>query len=183
VASLAERAARWRVPLHFLLAALLLVLARPAPRLLTGGAALVLAGLVVRAWAAGHLRKDEPLTVSGPYAHVRHPLYAGTLLMLVGFGVASNSALMAVLIAAYFPVFFLPAMRREERERLVRAPELYPAYTASVPMLWPRLRPARFGAESQKHFDARTYLANREWRAAVSCALLLGGLYARMVLR
>ena len=74
MASYADWAMRWRVRLQFLLVVPVLWFARPTPRLLGAGALLVVVGLAVRAWAAGHLRKDRPLTVSGPYAHLRHPL-------------------------------------------------------------------------------------------------------------
>ena len=74
MADYAGWAARLRVPLHFVLAAVVLGFAHPTGTLLAAGTALVAAGLAVRAWAAGHLRRDQPLTTSGPYAYVRHPL-------------------------------------------------------------------------------------------------------------
>src|SRR5262245_42939386 len=44
---------------------------------------LILAGVAIRAWAAGTLRKQKSLAISGPYAWVRHPLYVGSFLMMV----------------------------------------------------------------------------------------------------
>lgn len=172
-------AARWRVPLHFLLAAVLVVFARPTVYLLAGGAVVVAAGLLVRAWAAGHLRRDQPLTTSGPYAYVRHPLYLGSALVLAGFALAGGRLELAVLFGLYFVFLFLPVMRYEERERRERAPEAYARYAERVPTLLPYRSPYQGGASPR--FAWQTVRANREWRAEVGCALLLLLLYARMV--
>lgn len=183
MASYADWAARWRVPAHFLLAAVVLLLARPTPRLLAAGVAVIVLGLAVRAWAAGHLRKDSPLTVSGPYAYLRHPLYFGSALILLGFALACGRVWLAALISAYFILFFVPVMRREERERRALLPAGYADYAAQVPAFLPRLRPARLagGAEAPATFDLQLYLRNREWRAPAGCLVVLLGLCARML--
>jgi protein-S-isoprenylcysteine O-methyltransferase Ste14 len=168
------------VPLHFLLAALLVWLARPTLALVAAGTALVALGLLVRAWAAGHLRRDLPLTVSGPYAHVRHPLYVGSALVLAGFAVAGGHALVAVAAGAYFLLLFVPVLRREDEER-GRLSELHAAYAAAVPTFVPRLSPANGFEGSERRFEWSVFLGNREWRAELGCALLLALLYARMI--
>lgn len=181
--SYADSAARWRVRLHFLLAAVVLVLARPTSRLLAVGTVVIVLGLAVRAWAAGHLRKDQPLTVSGPYAHLRHPLYFGSALILVGFAMACGQLWLAALIAAYFILFFIPVMQREERERRALSPAGYAEYAAKVPAFLPRLRPARptAAADATARFTLQLYLHNREWRAPLGCLVILLGLCARML--
>lgn len=179
MAEFSRWATRARVPLHFLLAALLVWLARPTPKLFAAGSVLVLLGLLVRAWAAGHLRRDKPLTVSGPYAYVRHPLYLGSALVLAGFALASGEALVAIAAAAYFLVLFVPVLGREDKER-GRLSELHAAYAAQVPTFLPRLSPANGLDGSERRFQWSIFLSNREWRAEVGCALLLALLYARM---
>jgi len=181
VAEFSRWATRARVPLHFLLAALLVWLARPTPALLATGSVLVVLGLLVRAWAAGHLRRDEPLTVSGPYAHVRHPLYLGSALVLAGFALAGGQALVAIVAGAYFLLLFVPVLRREDEERRGRASELHAAYSGQVPAFFPRLRPANGFEGSERRFQWSVFVGNREWRAEVGCAVLLALLYARMV--
>lgn len=181
MASGARRFLRWRVPLHFLMAAVVLVFARPTPRLLLTGAVLIALGVVVRGWAAGHLRRDAPLTVSGPYAHVRHPLYLGTAITLSGFGLAGGRMVLALLLAAYFVLLFVPTIRHEQRERRAGATELYQRYEAQVPTFWPRLRPARIeGGDSAARFHWPQYLHNQEWRGALGCALALAFLWLKM---
>ena len=182
MASFAAAVARLRVPLHFLLAAVLFWLARPTTTLLAAGAGLVALGLLVRGWAAGHLRRELPLTVSGPYAHLRHPLYLGSAFILAGFALAGAEPIFAIVVLGYFLIVFVPVMRREEQERRAGAADLYAAYAAQVPALWPRLRPAQLEGAANR-FDWQQYSRNREWRAGAGCVLLLALLYAKMVWR
>ena len=76
---------RFRVPLGFLFAAIFLIFAKPELLTLFMGGAIAVVGLLVRAWAAGHIRKNQTLAVSGPYAHTRNPLYLGSFILGVGF--------------------------------------------------------------------------------------------------
>lgn len=114
-------------------------LAAPTPAGFAAGAALVAVGEGLRAWGAGHLVKNERLTVSGPYAHLRHPLYAGTLLLSVGFACMAGgwaTALLLPLALAVFFFYYFPYKERIESARLERfygAP--YAAYRAAVPAL------------------------------------------------
>ena len=60
------------------------------------------AGLALRAWAAGHLAKNQRFAVSGPYAYVRNPLYLGTLLVATGLVIAAQRWELAIIFAAVF---------------------------------------------------------------------------------
>ena len=64
-------------------------------------------GAVVRLWASGYVMKNKELATSGPYAIVRHPLYVGNILLLVGFSLASSlwwsDLLMFALLLFYYP--------------------------------------------------------------------------------
>ena len=65
----------------------ILVVFPPRPSGFLWAAPLIALGLALRSWSAGHLVKNQDLTMTGPYAHLRHPLYAGTMLLTAGFGV------------------------------------------------------------------------------------------------
>ena len=129
----------------FVLAALGLWLCDPTPLGLGLGGALVVAGGALRSWGAGHLVKNERLTISGPYAHLRHPLYAGTLLIGAGFAVIVGGAWALGLLALLLPWFFLSYFPRKERVESERLESLYgPAFSAyreGVPALLPSLAP------------------------------------------
>src|SRR6202050_1830253 len=107
-------ARRIRVPLGFLFAVLYFWLARPAWRSLALGAILVVPGLLVRALASGHVRKNEALATSGPYAYARNPLYLGSLLIGLGFAVAARSWGVGVVLVVMFLAIYLPVIRDEE---------------------------------------------------------------------
>ena len=73
----------------------------------------VVARPALRAWAAGHIRKNAQLATSGPYAFTRNPLYLGSFLLGLGFTIASGRLLLGLLFAALFLGIYLPVMRVE----------------------------------------------------------------------
>src|SRR5579872_2473060 len=108
-------ARRIRVPLGFAFAVLYFWLARPTLQSLAIGAVLIVPGLLIRALASGHVRKNEALATSGPYAYTRNPLYLGSLLMGVGFAVAARSWWIGVALVVMFFAIYLPVIRDEEK--------------------------------------------------------------------
>jgi protein-S-isoprenylcysteine O-methyltransferase Ste14 len=164
------------------LAALVLWLAHPTWRSMAVGAAVAAIGLVIRGAAAGYLQKGQVLATTGPYARTRNPLYFGSALMTLGFGIASRSWIAAVLLVAFFRIFYYQTMRREEGELRQRFGEAFDEYARRVPLFWPRLRAAPTpGAASMGSFSWAQYLRNREYRAAVGLTLLMG-IFAAMVI-
>ena len=91
MASWERLARRVGVPAGFVLAIVYLWLARPTWMSMGIGAIVAVVGLALRAAAAGHVRKNAELTTTGPYAHVRNPLYVGSIIIAIGFGVAARS--------------------------------------------------------------------------------------------
>lgn len=160
-------ASRWRVPMGFGLAGLYLLLAQPTPKLLLCGAGLAFAGLALRAWAAGHLSKNQRLACGGPYAYTRNPLYLGSAIMGLGGALAGRSWLLGGAFAVLFVLVYWPVMQREARFLRREFPEAFESFARQVPLFLPRLSPFRGGGE---RFDWRLYLRNREYEAAVGYA-------------
>ena len=106
--------ARRRVPLGFAAGAAVLWLAAPTGRSLAVGGGVALLGEALRIWAAGHLYKAREVTSSGPYRYLGHPLYAGSSIMGLGLGLASNSVIVAMVIALYLALTISAAVRSEE---------------------------------------------------------------------
>jgi protein-S-isoprenylcysteine O-methyltransferase Ste14 len=169
-------ARRIRVPLGFLAAALYLFeLWRrpPLPAAVAWSLALVLPGLWLRGYAAGYVKKNRELTVTGPYAHTRNPLYLGSMLIAAGFALALLSWPVALLLAAGFAVIYIPVIASEERFLRATFPA-FEAYCRRVPRLVPRLTPARdpAGESNAGRFSLMLYLHHREYNAAIGTALL-----------
>ncbi len=131
----------------YLIAAAAIALASPTPLGMTLGGAVVCGGAGLRAWGAGYLLKNRSLVVAGPYAHLRHPLYAGTLLLAVGFAIVTGPWGLGLLAAFILPAFFLyylPYKERIESARLERHyGGAYLAYRVAVPALLPGRAPWR----------------------------------------
>jgi protein-S-isoprenylcysteine O-methyltransferase Ste14 len=157
---------RWRVPLGFLCAALFLFFARPRPSTLLAGAAVSLVGLLLRAWAAGHIRKNDALAVSGPYAYTRNPLYLGSFLLGLGFTIGAGQWVLGVLFALLFLGIYLPVMRVESGTLAQLFGDDFQRYARTVPLFFPRVTPYRSG-EAKIGFDSSLYLRYREYRAAL----------------
>ena len=151
----------------------------PTPGRLTAGAVLALIGLGIRAWAAGTIRKDRELSVGGPYAHTRNPLYLGSFFLGLGLTLAGGHWIWP----AAFLVFYLTVYGRTlayEREVLTGLfGEAYEAYCRAVPAVVPRLTPWRPDGASSSGFTPAQYVRNREWEAALGTAAAFGFLTAR----
>jgi protein-S-isoprenylcysteine O-methyltransferase Ste14 len=83
-------------------------------------------------------RKEQPeLVTIGPYAHLRHPIYTGLILAMLGSAIGVNVfwTVMLVPVGAYF----IYSARREETVMLQLFPEQYAAYMARTGMFAPRL--------------------------------------------
>jgi len=165
--------ARWRVRLGYPLAAIVLWLARPTPQSILGGAIVGAIGLWIRARAAGHLHKQEILTVTGPYAYTRNPLYLGSFILVVGVAVATRSVASALILFSYFALFYSFVMRREERELYQHHGKAFHEYARTVPLFFPRLTPAKLATDGPGAFSPEQYKKNREYRAFFGFLLLL----------
>jgi protein-S-isoprenylcysteine O-methyltransferase Ste14 len=173
---------RWRVRAGYPLAILFLYLAAPTPLAIGIGAAIAAAGLVVRGAAAGHLRKLQTLTTSGPYAWMRNPLYFGSALLAGGFAVAGHSIWAALVPIAYFLTFYPVVMKKEEGELRERYGAAFIEYAERVPLFFPRppRRGGRLPARDSNGFSWEQYKRNREYQAALGALLALAVLWLRM---
>jgi protein-S-isoprenylcysteine O-methyltransferase Ste14 len=167
---------RLRVPLGFLFAAVFLIFAAPQPVFLLVGAAVSAIGLLIRAWSSGHIRKNQNLAVSGPYAYTRNPLYLGSFLLGVGFCVASGVWWLALIFMALFLGIYLPVMRVEAEDLEQIFGEDFRQYQANVPLFFPR---PTVWKKSPEKFDFQLYLKYREYRAALGLILALAVLAAK----
>jgi protein-S-isoprenylcysteine O-methyltransferase Ste14 len=171
---------RWRVRLGYPLAVAVLWFSRhtATQRSVLLGGLVGLLGLWLRAYAAGYLHKQETLTVSGPYAHTRNPLYLGSAILAIGAGIATLSWISASLLLVYFAIFYSAVMRREEKELHAKHGAAFEEYARVVPLFLPRLTATKLSGESAGSFSFAQYKKNHEWQATVGFLVLLAVLLA-----
>ena len=185
-------ARRIRVPLGFVTAALYLVVcARQAPHpiAIVSSLALVVPGLALRAAASGTVKKNRELTVTGPYAYTRNPLYLGSSLIAAGFALALLSWLVGLVVAIGFVAIYIPVIASEERFLRATFPG-FDDYCRLVPRIIPRVSRARLNngvddarslpspvtSDTPTGFSLMLYCKHREYNAALGAALLYLGL-------
>jgi len=165
------RLQRWRVPLGFATAVLFVFASRPSWRSLLWGAPLALLGVLIRAWASGHLRKNAELAVSGPYAYTRNPLYFGSFVLALGCAVAGGTWWLGAWLLLFFLLIYWPVMQAEAAHIGELFGDAYAQWAAVVPLFWPRLTPYRSG--SARRFDWQQYWRHREYRALFGAVVVL----------
>lgn len=135
------------------MAVVTLVLARPTWPAWRVGVVIAVAGECLRVWAAGHLEKGREVTRSGPYRILRHPLYAGSIVIAIGAVIASRSVAVAVTTGLYLALTIGAAVRAEEAQLRQAFGSTYDEYRASraEPMV--------------RRFSLGRAMRNREYRA------------------
>ena len=168
----------------YLAAVAVVVAARPTAAGVLVGSLLLVAGAALRVWATGHLVKNQELTISGPYAHLRHPLYAGALWIGVGTAIAAGPgvALVAVPLGlGFFFAYYLPYKERVESERLEALyGDAYRRYREDVRPIVPRLRPWRH-SDPDRRWRLSRVIANNEHSVIAWSLLGLGVIALRLV--
>jgi len=173
-------ARRIRVPTGFLFAAFYLWKARPIATSLACSLLLVAPGLLLRAYASGYVKKNAELTVTGPYAYTRNPLYLGSILMAFGFAAASRSVWITLVLALLFAVIYVPTIYGEE-QYLRSAFPAFESYAKRVPRLLPRLTPARI--EGEGSFSGALYRQHREYNSLLGACAVYAVLVVALLLR
>jgi protein-S-isoprenylcysteine O-methyltransferase Ste14 len=151
-------------------------IARPSWMSIGLGILIAIPGILLRAMASGHVKKNEELTTSGPYSYTRNPLYLGSLIMAFGFAVAARSGWILLAMALMFVVIYVPVIRSEE----VFLSTTFPAfddYARDVPRLWPRL--SGFKGDPTA-FSPQLYWQHREYNAVLGTLGLIAILAAKV---
>ena len=174
-------ARRIRVPLGFAFAALYLWLARPTIVFMILSLVLVVPGIWLRAYASGYVKKNTELTVTGPYAFTRNPLYLGSMLIAFGFALASRSTWIAAVLSLLFIVIYVPVIRSEEAFLHSKFAE-FDSYAEQVPRLLPRLTPAHIGNGERGSFSVELYQKHREYNALMGAVAIYAALALRIYL-
>lgn len=180
-----------------------LLLAQPSTTLILVGLVFALLGGLVRGWAAGAIRKNKVLTTHGPYAFTRNPLYVGSSLIGLGFGIASGRIEFLLAFLAFFVFVYGRTMAKEEARLEELFGDEYRRYEQAVPRFLPRIppwsdvigdtsparevevQPVARGASAAAPaatgpFQLRRYLANREYQAMLGMGIMFLLLVAKL---
>lgn len=158
-----------RVPI-FVGAALLVLFARPNSAGMAVGILLIVLGEMIRIWAAGHLQKNEVLTVTGPYAYVKNPLYIGTILITAGFCILADNVYLLAAATLAFCFHYIPYKKKVEGDRLRRIfGNQYEDYDRKVPEYLPRWTPY---SDAKASWQFRVFWENSE--AGIILLILIG---------
>ncbi len=113
--------------------------ARPTLPLVVVGLPAALIGVLVRLYASGFIAKNTELATHGPYALVRHPLYTGNILILMGFSIASGLWWCVLLALAFFWFYYPAAIEYEDRKLRRIFTSHWEQWAKDVPALVPAL--------------------------------------------
>jgi len=176
-------AKRIRVPLGFALAIAYFWLAQPTWKSIAIGGAVAIVGVLIRASASGHVKKNEELTTTGLYAYTRNPLYLGSIVIAAGFAIAAQSWWIIAILVVMFVAIYVPVIRGEEAFLRTTFPQQFEEYCRRVPRLIPRLTRAQGAGVNEGYggFSTALYRKHREYNAALGTAAMLAALAAKLV--
>lgn len=133
------------------------------------GLAVVLCGVFLRSWSAGIIHKTETLTTTGPYALARHPLYIGSLLIMIGFFIVIAQPIDIAIIAGLLIPLHIRKARREERKLAAKFGEAWQEYCRRTGPFYPRQVPVGVFA----HWSVSQWAHNKEFGAFLTGLIAL----------
>jgi protein-S-isoprenylcysteine O-methyltransferase Ste14 len=159
---------KYRVRAGFVLAFLYFYFSRPSWPVLAAGLAPIVAGLWLRFWASGYIRKQREIADSGPYGHTRNPLYLGSFLVGAGYAIQGGIWLLIPTYLVLFLLIYYPVIKQEEKDLILGFGEKYQEYRRRVPFFWPSLRSRGSG---QDRFSWSQAMRNRAYNAVIGAVL------------
>jgi protein-S-isoprenylcysteine O-methyltransferase Ste14 len=107
-----------------------------------GGFACVACAALGRVWTSVFIAgfKDQRVVRSGPYSQLRHPLYALSLIAMLGVGLTSRSLAIAIALPVLSAALYLRAARAEDLHLAAVHSRVFEEYRRAVPSFLPRAR-------------------------------------------
>jgi uncharacterized membrane protein len=101
---------------------------------------LIILGLATRMFASGFVLKNKELSTTGPYAFMRHPLYTGNIIILIGLCGVNGSLWSLITAVIFFWFYYPPAIEYEDRKLKSLFPETWENWANKTPALVPKLK-------------------------------------------
>lgn len=156
---------------------------------LWAGMVVTFLGEINQLWAAAHLRKDMSLATSGPYSHVRNPMYFGRFFVLLGLIMMIQGAQPATVVAGiptlvvgYIIIFawYVTARVSREEPRLRRIfGDDYTHYCSEVRRFFPKLRP--YSKASSERWQWSKLVHNNEYLNMIAVIFVYAVILANLL--
>ncbi|MBF0484146.1 MAG: isoprenylcysteine carboxylmethyltransferase family protein [Candidatus Omnitrophica bacterium] len=144
------------------------------------GIGIVCLGLLIRLWSNGYAIKLEKLTTSGPYAYVRHPLYLGTSLVLIGFIVMLKMYIVGIIFWAVVVAVYFKTIKQEEKMLEDKFKDVYLDYKKCVPAFIPTFKPYTKGEKWA--FAMERFIRSKEYKSTIWVLVLTIFIYLKNAL-
>jgi protein-S-isoprenylcysteine O-methyltransferase Ste14 len=142
------------------------------------GVPVALVGELIQMWAASHLHKDERLAISGPYSHVRNPMYIGRFILGLGFFVMTWKLYLIVGYVVLFAGYAHTRVSREERRlKEIFAPD-YQRYCGEIRRWLPRI--GAYSGSEPRGASWTQVRANHEQINLIGLLVVLAAVYLRI---
>ena len=176
-----------RILVSQIIAIAVITLSKPSDRALFAiGMSVMLLGQLIRLLASAAIVKSRTLTVTGPYAAVRNPLYLGTAFMALGLLIALSNpqaplrtALAWLVTTVSFTLIYRVQIKTEEDFLRGEYGVRFEEYTKRVNSILPR--PGAIPEFlDQNAISMEVFLKNKEWRGFAGMAAVAAVIWARI---
>ncbi len=160
-----------RILLSQLIALAVIFLSKPASwTFFAAGLSVMAFGQLIRVLASSAIVKSRTLTVSGPYAVVRNPLYLGTAFMVLGLLISLSNpqsplrtGLAWLITIVSFTLIYRVQINAEEEFLFSAYGPEFERYKSRVNAIIPRPS-CLAGFLDVNAYSRETFLKNKEWR-------------------
>ncbi|MBU4590280.1 MAG: isoprenylcysteine carboxylmethyltransferase family protein [Candidatus Omnitrophica bacterium] len=169
-----ERFKRWsklRFAIMYPLGVFVVLFSNSDDRSIMASIWFIIAGLLLRLWANSYAIKMDRLTTSGPYAFVRHPLYLGTMLIIIGFVIMLKIYYIGVLFVILIAAVYYDTIKKEEAMLEIKFKEAYLRYKGKVRAMLPTLS-AYVGGEKWP-FSFKRLINSQEYKPFLWVIILM----------
>lgn len=142
------------------------------------GVAVAIVGELIQMWATSHLHKDTKFTISGPYSHVRNPMYFGRFFVGLGIFIMTGNLYLIVGFIVLYSIYGNLRVRREERRLCEIFAPNYQDYCSEVHRWMPRLKP--YSKSETRRAKWSQVCANHEQIVAFGILVVLALIYLRI---
>lgn len=147
----------------------------PGEKRVIAGFALAALGQIWRIYAAGVIHKNKQLATTGAYSLVRHPLYLGNFLIVIGFTLAGGNWMVAALVAFFFMFYYPAAIRYEDHKLEGIFGDAWRTWSSEIPAMFPTRM--KWKSNTDAEWDTRqSLIRNGELVYTIymtACAVLL----------